>query len=81
MYKKKRKGKKKDGYKPKGPSVWLLRITGGDSEKHRIFMFIDDTKDLHRNVPKLLARNYRRSWESMQIERKVADECSNEHMA
>lgn len=62
--------------KPKGPSVWLLRIIKAERQEHRIFVFVDNTKDFHsNNVPNHLCQIIGRSWESMQIERKVADEC------
>lgn len=47
-----------------------------ETEQHRIFMFVDDTKDFRgNNVPSYWHQIIGRSWESMQIEGKVADEC------
>lgn len=47
-----------------------------ERQEHRIFVFVDNTKDFHsNNVPSHLCQIIGRSWESMQIERKVADEC------
>lgn len=68
--------RKQDRNKPEGPSVWLPRTTKAETEQHRIFMFVDDTKDFHgNNVPSYWRQIIGRSWESMQIEGKVADEC------
>lgn len=58
------------------------RIPRTESEELRIFIFANDTKDFHSNiVPGYWCQIIGRSWESRQIQGKVADECKNKHMA